>query len=86
MKLEFSRQISKKKKKINHILRKSVQLEPNCSMRTHRHDSANSRIPQFCKPSQKVTHLLWTENTPGILDGGMRTAAVQRHYDVKNTR
>ena len=40
----------------------------------------------FANPLKKVTHLLWRENTLCILDRGTRTAAVQRHYDVKNTR
>ena len=47
MKLEFSQQIFEKFS--NQISRKSVQLEPNCSIRTGRHDEANSRFSQLCK-------------------------------------
>jgi len=45
MKLEFSRHIFEKK--ILHISRKSVRLEPSRSMRTDRHDEVNSRFTQF---------------------------------------
>ena len=31
---------------------KSVQWEPDCSMRTDRHDEANSRFTQFCEREQ----------------------------------
>jgi len=40
-------------KKLNYILWKSVQWELNCSMRTERHESTNSRISQYCKAAQK---------------------------------
>jgi len=68
MKLEFSPQISEKK--LNHILWKSVQLEPHCSMRTERHGSANSRISQFCKPAQKSNSFLVDSQNTGHIGWG----------------
>jgi hypothetical protein len=36
------------------ISRKSVQLEPSCSMRTDGHDEANSRSSQFCESAKNI--------------------------------
>ena len=48
MKTEFSRHIFEKKKNPNYqVSSKSVQEEPGCSMRTGRHDEANSRFSRF---------------------------------------
>jgi len=48
--LEFSRYILEKYANIT--LHESVQWEPSSSMRTHRHDEANSRYSHFCKRSK----------------------------------
>ena len=45
--LEFSRYILEKY--INITLHESVHWEPSSSMRTHRHDEANSGYSHFCK-------------------------------------
>jgi len=48
MKLEFSPQIFEKMLKCQ-LSWKSIQWEPSSSMRTDRHDKANSRFSQFCE-------------------------------------
>jgi len=45
---EFSRYILEEKN-ANITLHESVQWEPSCSMRTHRHDEAMCRYSHFCK-------------------------------------
>jgi len=32
---------------------KSVQCEPNCSMRADKHDKTNSRLSHFCEYAEK---------------------------------
>jgi hypothetical protein len=44
MKVEFSRQIFKKKKLNYQVSSKSVRWEPGCSARTDGRDEANSRF------------------------------------------
>jgi len=53
MKLEFSQQLFEKYSKYK-ILWKSVQREPNFSMRTDRHDEANNRFSHFANAPQNV--------------------------------
>jgi hypothetical protein len=63
MKLEFSRQVSKEKKKLRYqISSKPVQWEPSYSIRTdgqaYRHDKAESHFSQFYKRASKgSTHI-----------------------------
>jgi len=52
MKLEFSRHIFERYSNIE-FNKKFLSWEPSCSMRTDRHDAANSRFSLFCERAKK---------------------------------
>jgi len=60
MKFEFSGQIFEKKLQMSKLI-KSVQWESSCSMRTDRHDEANSRFSKFCESTEKLVKCIVKE-------------------------
>jgi hypothetical protein len=46
-------------RKKSHIVSKSIQWEPSCSMPTDGHDEANSHFSQFCERAYKPVSVVW---------------------------